>query len=297
MQIKTKITLLVAVVLLVSFLVCGAFSVNQFMNASVDRLAKNEQETLAVYEWAFTQSGNQEDLEQMAELARDAYLKYQFERCYKKDYALIKHGECLKNLTDYEIVRPTGLEEGHCIQRVGNRWLLIMRKDLEYPDGFWVMAVRDITPAWSAAREQVKGFLAVFACTFAAAMIVLTLLIRHMLRVLGHLQIQAEAISRGDFSQKTHVDTNDELADLSAGINRMSDRIQGQIEDLQLLLGALAHETKTPVTSIIGYADSLLHVRLSESQKEEALEAIHRAARRLDKMSGKLMQLIGSYEN
>ena len=115
--------------------------------------------------------------------------------------------------------------------------------------------------------------------------------------MLEHLQRQADAISRGDFSLKTKVDTHDEFADLSESINRMSDRIEEQIDDLQLLLGALAHETKTPVTSIMGYADSLLHVRLNETQKETALEAICRSARRLDQMSGKLMQLIGSYEN
>ncbi len=77
----------------------------------------------------------------------------------------------------------------------------------------------------------------------------------------------------------------------------MSDQIRQQIEDLELLLGAMAHEMKTPLTNILGYADSLLHVRLTERQKELSLEAICRSAGRLNQMSGKLQQLIGLYEN
>lgn len=297
MRIRTKLTVLVAGVLLASFLVCGIFSVNQFMNGSIERLVKNEEEKLSVSKWALEQVGTKQELDQMLELARDAYLKYQFERCYQKGYALMKGSSCVKNLTDYEIVNGDALKGDYCIQKVKSRWLLIMRKDLDYPEQFWVMSVRDITDAWTAARTQVIQYLAVFACTFAAAMAVLACLIRRMLSVLEQLQMQADAISRGDFSCKTQVNTKDELAQLSRCINRMSDKIEQQIEDLQLLLGAMAHETKTPVTNIMGYADSLLHVRLKEKQKEEALEAIYRSAGRLDKLSGKLLQLIGLYDN
>ncbi|MCI9362171.1 MAG: HAMP domain-containing histidine kinase [Hungatella sp.] len=77
----------------------------------------------------------------------------------------------------------------------------------------------------------------------------------------------------------------------------MSDQIRQQIEDLELLLGAMAHEMKTPLTNILGYADSLLHVRLTERQREQSLEAICRSAGRLNQMSGKLLQLVGLYEN
>lgn len=297
MRIRTKLTALVAGVLLISFTICGFFSINQFINTSIERLAKSEAEKMAVSKWALEEVTPKEDLEQMLELARDAYLKYQFSRCYQNGYALIKNQVCVSNLTDYEIINTTSLPDEYCIQKVNTRWLLLMKSDLDYPQGFQVLAVKDITDAWTDARRQVLQYLAMFACTFAASMLVLTWLIRQMLGVLEQLERQADAISRGDFSRKTQVHTKDELAQLSQSINRMSDKIEQQIEDLQLLLGAMAHETKTPVTSIMGYADSLLHVRLKESQKEQALEAIYRSAGRLDKLSGKLLQLIGLYEN
>ena len=63
------------------------------------------------------------------------------------------------------------------------------------------------------------------------------------------------------------------------------------------LLGSLTHEIKTPMTSIIGYADTLLHVHLPEDSKKRALRHIYEEGRRLERLSSKLMLLIGLYEN
>lgn len=65
----------------------------------------------------------------------------------------------------------------------------------------------------------------------------------------------------------------------------------------QQLLGALSHEIKTPVTSLIGYSDTLLHVKLSEEQKEQSLNRIYEESKRMERLSSKLMSLIGLYEN
>ena len=64
-----------------------------------------------------------------------------------------------------------------------------------------------------------------------------------------------------------------------------------------MILGALTHEMKTPVTAILGYADTLLHVRLSEEQRQKSLKYIYEAGHRMETMSGKLMSLLGMYEN
>ncbi len=45
-------------------------------------MAENEREKLEIAGRALEQVGTREDFEAMGELARDAYLKYQFDRCY-----------------------------------------------------------------------------------------------------------------------------------------------------------------------------------------------------------------------
>lgn len=297
MKIRTKITGLAAAVLLGACAACGTFAVNQYMNVSIEKLAAVEMEKLELAERVFSQIGTREDFDKMGELARDAYLKYQFEQCYQEGYALLKGKVCIKNMTDYEILAPEALQDTYAVQKLGEKYLLIMKRELPYPRDFGVMSVKDITSTWEEGREQVWGYICVFTFVFAVSMVIVAAVTRHILRALEELQAQAERIQGGDFNSKVTLTARDELKELSDSLNRMSDQIRQQIEDLELLLGAMAHEMKTPLTSIMGYADSLLHVRLSDRQREQSLEAIYRSAGRLNEMSGKLMQLIGLYEN
>ena len=51
------------------------------------------------------------------------------------------------------------------------------------------------------------------------------------------------------------------------------------------------------MTSIIGYSDTLLHVRINEEQQKKALTHINNECRRLERLSGKMMNLLELYNN
>ena len=93
----------------------------------------------------------------------------------------------------------------------------------------------------------------------------------------GKLERAAGEISRGNLSTRVAVESDDEVGQVAKAFNQMSGQVEKQVEDLELLLGALAHEMKTPVTSIMGYADSLLRVKLSPGQQELSLIHIYEA--------------------
>lgn len=94
----------------------------------------------------------------------------------------------------------------------------------------------------------------------------------------------------------------DEIGELAESFNRMADRIEEHVGRLsranqsQLeLIGSLAHELKTPLTAIIGYAETLLTVRLSEETRNEALLCIRDEGRRLSRLQTKMMELVELY--
>ena len=64
-----------------------------------------------------------------------------------------------------------------------------------------------------------------------------------------------------------------------------------------MLLGALTHEMKTPMTAIIGFSGSLLSMPLTEEGRLEAAHEINEAAKRTERLSQKMMQLISMQEN
>ena len=51
------------------------------------------------------------------------------------------------------------------------------------------------------------------------------------------------------------------------------------------------------MTSIIGYSDTLLHVKINEEQQKKALTHINNECRRLERLSGKMMNLLELYNN
>lgn len=91
----------------------------------------------------------------------------------------------------------------------------------------------------------------------------------------------------------------DEIGSLRNSFDQMQEtievyiaEIEGKIEEQKMLLAALAHEMRTPVTAITGYAYALKHAPLTEDQRREAVEFVDSESRRLERLSGKLTQLI-----
>ena len=79
----------------------------------------------------------------------------------------------------------------------------------------------------------------------------------------------------------------------------MADAVQEKIADLQEdvqrredFMGAFAHELKTPMTSIIGYADMLRTLQIDPAEQHEAAGAIYHESRRLEALSYKLLSLL-----
>lgn len=121
-----------------------------------------------------------------------------------------------------------------------------------------------------------------------------------LLRPLEQLKDEADAISQGQYQRQIDVKGKDELASLSHSFNTMAKAVESHIAEVEetsearnRLIHALSHEMRTPVTAICGYAYSLRNMKLTDAQKQEALEFMDIEAKRLGSLSGKLTALVG----
>ena len=101
----------------------------------------------------------------------------------------------------------------------------------------------------------------------------------------------------------TDLHTGDEIEALSRSFDKMADAVQEKIADLEAdvqrredFVGAFTHELKTPMTSIIGYADMLHTMQTDPDEQREAAAAIVHEGRRLEALSRKLLALLGLNE-
>lgn len=158
---------------------------------------------------------------------------------------------------------------------------------------------REVGDLFRTRSEQYQSFFSLMLA-LTGAVGALSLAVAAMLaRPLARLSAAARRMAEGDLDQRVRVDGDDEIAQLSADFNVMALRIQRQVAELKAaqrrqedFIASFAHEIKTPLTSIIGYADLLRSRPATEEQVRESAGYIFGEGRRLESLSRKLLDLI-----
>lgn len=121
--------------------------------------------------------------------------------------------------------------------------------------------------------------------------------IRYALRPLQELGEKARSMADGDYTLRVDVRQRDEVGILAEEFNHMADAVEHRTEMLEetaklreLYAANLAHEIKSPMTSIIGYTDMAMMLQPDPEQLYEMLNYINKEGKRLDTLSGVLLQ-------
>lgn len=98
---------------------------------------------------------------------------------------------------------------------------------------------------------------------------------------------------------RARVESRDEFGDLAADFNHMADSLEQQFQELEDaaqrqedFIGSFAHELKTPLTSMIGYADMLRTQEMTQEEQFQAANYIFKEGKRLEALSLKLLDLM-----
>ena len=156
-----------------------------------------------------------------------------------------------------------------------------------------------IESAYEALHVQQRLYRGVFCVVLALGALMALALMRLLTKPLNALSATSRKIADGDLNCRAEVRGTDEFAMLAADVNHMADELNARIDDLtdamrrqEEFTGAFAHEMKTPMTSLIGYADLLRSRNLSETQQQKAANYIFTESRRLEQLSVKLLDLL-----
>lgn len=188
------------------------------------------------------------------------------------------------------------------VTRLDGRVLRCYRSELL--GGMTLDSAFDVTQIFTEREQSLNRFLVLEAAVLLAAAVVVWFLSCRLTRPLADLTAASERIAAGDYALRTNVRTGDEIGVLSDGFDRMAAAVQDKVAALELsvqqrddFVGAFTHELKTPMTGIIGYADLLRTMQPDPLEQREAAGAIFHEARRLESLSGKLLQLMGLDES
>lgn len=147
--------------------------------------------------------------------------------------------------------------------------------------------------------RMISVFARIYAITLVICMIVILALSAFITRPINKLNAAALVIAKGNYNERLPVTSGDELGELSESFNQMAEAIEEKIKEITMeaqrkedFVANFAHELKTPMTSVIGYADMLYQKTLSPKQVKDAAWYILSEGMRLEALSLKLLDLI-----
>ncbi|MCL2284858.1 MAG: HAMP domain-containing histidine kinase [Firmicutes bacterium] len=132
----------------------------------------------------------------------------------------------------------------------------------------------------------------------AIAAVVLYFVLAAIFKPFSIVASASRKIAGGRFGERIHVKGNSEISRLAQDFNDMAERIERQIQILeeeavakQQFVDNFAHEIRTPLTSIYGYAEYMQKASLDEEETIESTEYIMSESRHMRNIANSLLEL------
>ncbi|MCR8964955.1 HAMP domain-containing sensor histidine kinase [Brevibacillus halotolerans] len=159
--------------------------------------------------------------------------------------------------------------------------------------------MKDLTPVYQERVDQYSFFVKVDVAACILYMLIMYVVSKGLTKPIDRLNRTARVIAQGDFSERVQITTKDEIGVLAKNFNEMASVVEDKINDLELhnqqkqrFINNFTHELKTPLTSIIGFANFLRTTKYKEDIFLDALDVIYSEGKRLESFSLKLMDLV-----
>lgn len=219
-------------------------------------------------------------------------------RLYSKDKIVYEDGEICDKFVKTDVSMDAKHYELSYLKYNNQRYIQTsgmfdMNKEKVYLDVGY-----NITHIYDQRIEEQKTYYYIFIIMLAVCGILSYAVAVVLTRSLSKLSRASKAIAGGNLSSRANIKSNDEIGNLAKEFDNMADNIQDNINQMEedmdrqnQFVGNFTHELKTPMTSIIGYADLIRSKTLSESDEMEAASYIVSEAKRLERLSLKLLDI------
>ena len=155
-------------------------------------------------------------------------------------------------------------------------------------DGTTVQLAFDVTETYTVRQTQQRAYHTTFVILIAIGAAVAWLTSYLLTRPLGTLSRASRELARGNLSYRAPVRSRDEVGQLEQNVNRIQESMALQ----ERFMADFSHEMKTPMTSIIGYADLLRSQVLTPDEQMDAANYIFSEGKRLEALGLKLLDML-----
>lgn len=304
MKFGTKLTLYISLIIAVMFFLSGHLMIKQSFDFALEQIIKQYQMQHINYRIllenkTYVTAPNPENLyeKQLRETAGLIGKLSQiaiYTESSNQVYSSVINGDTslMKELVSKK--------EGYLIKSIGETHVLgVVSPVLITDKQMYLISFNDISEVFTQSNQQYTKFLYFNVLLVLIAIIFVGLFAKKITYPLKKLTAISDKISSGAYYERTNITTNDEIGLLSKSFDKMANSIESKILSLEAAIRSrddfvsiFTHELKTPMTSIMGYADML---RSRENETEIQIKAanyIYKESKRISNLSLKLMDLM-----
>lgn len=192
-----------------------------------------------------------------------------------------------------------GMHSHRIVQSKGRHWFQAVSHISISGRDLYVETLTDISEIYSSRDSYCGIFRIILLIVAMISSLVLVIFSKFLTRPLVKLSDAAREIAEGNFSKRVETTGTGEVKELSDSFNTMveniesyTDRLKKAARDRDDFVANFTHELKTPLTSVIGYADMLRTYELDADKRRECADYIYREGKRLEKLSANLLEII-----
>lgn len=153
----------------------------------------------------------------------------------------------------------------------------------------YIIVRKSITGLNSSTQAMLICFLIAGGFTMLFGTLAIVYLSGKMVKPIQEINKVTRQIANLNFDEKVMVNSNDEFGALAESVNVMSDRLKESMGELQkevemrkTLVRNMAHELKTPVAVIMGYAENMSYMKDQPEKIEKYCNVISEECGRMD---------------
>lgn len=178
---------------------------------------------------------------------------------------------------------PTGQTDTYRMHRDGGRTYMLFEAEVETVGNppVTLLTGHDVTSVFAARDRALLRFWEMELVVLVCAGAMIALLSRWLTKPLARLTQASESIAGGAYGERTGLSGGDEIGVLSRSFDAMAAAVQEKVDALELsvrqredFMSAFTHELKTPMTAVIGYADTLRSIQCEPEQQQRAANYI-----------------------
>ncbi len=189
----------------------------------------------------------------------------------------------------------------YSIEKKENRYFLQSLSLMKHSRGNYYLEInRDISHIYENRERLYQQYKIVLIIVIGVSAMISFIFSMGFTRPIRRLSKETRRFAAGNYESRVRVSGNDEVTALMKDFNEMADRLQDNMTELknrarqqEEFTAAFAHELKTPLTSIVGYADMLRSMELSAEDINLCGNYIFQQGKRLERLSYKMLELVG----